>query len=165
MLQKNNISKLNINLFVNLTRLQFINLSYNKLKIINKLLFKYNTNLKVIYIEHNKLIYFNIILDNFHKLTDIILYNNTLSTLNSIHFKRYLNNESTKYESNDRYINIKENKFKCNNSMNWIPKLRELITIDLDYRIYCRNLINNKNITLGCFLGIKSSRVNELINC
>ena len=169
-LQKNNISKLNINLFVNLKKLEFINLSNNKLKIIYKSLFKHNTNLEVINLSNNKIKYFNLILDNFPKLSHVGLKHNHLSTLKSEHFREYVNNESTIYSSTDRYINIGANEFNCNISMNWIPKLNKLIEIQIDTPTYCRKLIDNKkncNITLGCYLGIQFSKVCglKLSNC
>ena len=170
MLQNNNLSTLNINLFVNLKKLEFINLSNNRLRIIYKSLFKYNTNLKVIYLENNKIIYFNLILDNFPNLSDVILKHNHLPTLKSEHFREYVNNESTLYTSTDRYINIGENEFNCNISMNWIPKLNKLIEIQIGTPTYCRKLIDNKkncNITLGCFLGFITSKdcLLKLKNC
>ena len=168
MLEQNNFTKLNINLFVNLKKLEFINLSNNKLKIIYKSLFKYNTNLKVIYLANNKIIYFNLILDNFPKLFHVGLKHNHLPTLKSEHFREYVNNESTIYTNKNRYINIDHNQFNCNNSMDWIRKVNKLITIRIDFLgkpSYCRNLIDNHNITLGCFLGIKFTKVPKLINC
>ena len=167
-LQKNNISILHIDIFIYLERLEFINLSNNKLKIISKSLFRFNKHLCIIYLENNILLYFNLLLDNFPKLTDLKLQNNKLSALNSIHFGKYLNNNSNIYNTKDRYINISGNRFNCNKSMSWITKLRKIIYIQIGFNtIYCQKVVDNNNVTLGCFLGIEPSRypVLKYINC
>ena len=164
----NNISKLNINIFVNLTILYLIDLSNNSIKIISRSLFKYNTYLEMIYLHNNKLIYFNFNLDTLQILNDLTLNNNKLTTLNSKHFLQYLNNVSTIFKIKRRYINIAGNRFSCNSSMNWISILRNRIYIQIGLNTtYCHTLVDNHNVTLSCFLRIKPNKypVFEYINC
>ena len=168
MLQFNNISELNIYIFVNLTRLHIINLSNNSLKSISKSLFKYNQNLNLINLSNNKLIYFYLILDNFHKLATIYLHNNKLSTFNRINYGSFINGKSNKYDSKIRYIDISGNQFNCDKNMTWVNQLRKTIYIKISLNTtYCKKLVNTYNITLGSFLGIRTCgiTVSDLINC
>ena len=167
-LRDNNISKLNINIFVNLTILCLIDLSDNSIKIISRSLFKYNTNLECIYLHNNKLIYFNFNLDTLQILYDLTLNDNKLTTLNSKHFLHYLNNDSAIYISKDRYINIAGNRFSCNSNMNWISVLRNRSYIQIGLNTtYCHTLVDDYNVTLSCFLRIKPNiyPAFESINC
>ena len=163
-----NISKLNINQFNYLHELKYIDIPDNQLTSIDRLLFKNNNNLIQINFSNNFLKYFNLILDTFHYLTHLSLYGNMLSTLPKINYALYLNNNSETYENKYRYIDIGNNQFNCNCSMNWVNNLSNLITIELGSNLtYCSKHIGGSYISLRCYSGMQSSTcpVSTLLNC
>ena len=121
-----------------------INLSNNKLIVIEKDVFKYNKKLKHIDLSKNFITNFNLNLKYTEYLTNLILYNNKIKTLQENVFKSYLNNTNK--------LDIRHNLFSCNSSMNWIKLMENIITsIDISTKDKC-TLSIHKDDTVLCFI-------------
>ena len=117
----NNIVKLNNNNFILFTAIQYIDLSHNKLTIIEHDLFKFNTKLVDINLSNNNIKHFNLNLNSLKSLTRLDIHSNNMSTLQEYVFSSYFNNIT--------FLDITHNNIACDCSTNWIRKLNSIIII------------------------------------
>ena len=157
----NTIFELNINVFASLMHLQFIDLSSNKLTIIEKSQFKNNTKLYFLDLQNNILKYFNLNFKNFPHLRFLYLQNNELTILKEDNFGYYLDNSPILKQKQNLSLLIYHNKLNCNCSMHWIRELKYVISIITKPYEICTNynytdIINDKRtiktLSLSCFL-------------